>query len=1188
MNAKLPSLLAAAMPPQTICDDVLREKYLKPGETSADDVLRRVAKALASVEKPAQQAKYEALFLHNLRDGAIGAGRIMSAAGTSIQATLINCFVQPVGDCIQGMDSEGYPGIYEALREAAETMRRGGGVGYDFSRIRPRGAEVKGTASMASGPCSYINVFDHSCATVESAGARRGAQMGVLRIDHPDIFEFIGAKRTPGRWNNFNVSVAVPDAFMQALTHQQSWQLVHSARPGLERIEAGAHQREDGLWIYQEMPAQEVWDAIMRSAYDFAEPGILFLDRIHQDNNLRAIESIAATNPCVTADTWVMTTEGAAQVADLVGRSFSAVVDGRAYPVESQGFFSTGVKPVLRLQTREGYRLRLTADHRVRRVSHKTRYALQTEWVAAAALQPGDEVLLQNQRTLGGWEGAGTAAQGYLLGLLVGDGTLKADKAVLSVWAPEFKQVANGNSVQARSGVAGVMEAAQAAAATLDHRADFAGFQRPVAGRGERRLASVALRDLAFSMGMKVGHKTLTPAMERGSSEFVAATLRGLFDADGSVQGTHVKGVSIRLSQSDEALLQSAQRMLLRLGVVSTLYRNRRTASASALPDGRGGVQWYDTRAQHELVVSGDNLQVFAQAVGFCDTDKAARLEALLGGFRRSLNRERFTATVESITPDGTEEVFDVTVPDVHAFDANGLHAHNCGEQPLPPYGCCDLGPVILPRFVRHPFGVEGTASFDFERFEHAVALQVRALDNVLDLTYWPLPQQKAEAAAKRRIGVGFTGLGNALTMLGLRYDSAPGRDMATLIARHMRDAAYGASVALAQEKGAFPAFDASTYLQADNFVGRLPEALKQSIRTHGIRNSHLLSIAPTGTVSLAFADNASNGIEPSFSWVYRRKKRQADGSTLEYAVEDHAWRVFKHLGGNTDTLPESFVCALDMPAEAHIAMMKAVQPLIDTAISKTVNVPGDYPFDAFKHLYLQAWQAHLKGLATYRPNSILGSVLEAGPAASAPAPAAGTAPVAADPMRSVIESRPKGALSAVAEKVEYWTQEGHKTLYLVVSFMPLPHPSGVGTVERAIEFFMPVGQSGESQQWMTSSMRLLSLAARGGFLERALADMRKVAWDRGPVRLGSFTRSDGAQLPLWHDSEVAAIGYAIQNIMAQRNDGAQKPADVVPSGGQAPQTMAGKKCQECGAHAVIKKDGCDYCTQCGYLGSCG
>lgn len=810
MKNKLPPDQGATLPVQEICVDVLREKYLKDGESCADDVLLRVAKALASVELPHNQAKFEALFLHNLREGAIGAGRIMSAAGTAIQATLINCFVQPVGDCIQGTDDEGYPGIYEALREAAETMRRGGGVGYDFSRIRPRGAQVKGTGSMASGPCSYINVFDQSCATVESAGARRGAQMGVLRIDHPDILEFIVAKRTPGRWNNFNVSVAVNDAFMHALTHQLPWQLVHRARPSTERIAAGANERADGLWVYQEIAAQELWDAIMRSAYDFAEPGILFLDRINHDNNLRATESIAATNPC--------------------------------------------------------------------------------------------------------------------------------------------------------------------------------------------------------------------------------------------------------------------------------------------------------------------------------------------------------------------------------------------GEQPLPPYGCCDLGPVILPRFVRHPFGVDGPASFDFERFEHAVALQVRALDNVLDLTYWPLPQQHAEAAAKRRIGVGFTGLGNALTMLGLRYDSAPGRDMATLIARHMRDAAYRASIGLAQEKGAFPTFDASTYLLGDNFAGRLPEALQAAIRSHGIRNSHLLSIAPTGTVSLAFADNASNGIEPAFSWVYRRKKREADGSTREYVVEDHAWRVFKYLGGDVSALPESFVSALDMSAEAHIAMMQAVQPLIDTAISKTVNVPADYPFDAFKHLYMQAWQAQLKGLATYRPNSILGAVLEAG--APAPDAAAASTQPNNDPMRSVIESRPKGALSAVAEKVEYWTQEGQKTLYLVVSFLPMAQSGGQGMVERAIEFFMPVGQNAESQQWITSSMRLLSLAARGGFLERALADMRKVAWDRGPVRLGSFTRADGAQIPLWHDSEVAAIAYAIQNIMAQRIQEPLEAADA-PRAHEAaleglPIAMAGKKCQECGAHAVIRKDGCDYCTQCGFLGSCG
>ena len=528
-----------------------------------------------------------------------------------------------------------------------------------------------------------------------------------------------------------------------------------------------------------------------------------------------------------------------------------------------------------------------------------------------------------------------------------------------------------------------------------------------------------------------------------------------------------------------------------------------------------------------------------------------------------------------------------------------------CGEQPLPSYGCCDLGPIILTRFVRHPFGFAGVPAFDFEAFEKSVAIQVRALDNVLDVTFWPLPQQREESSDKRRIGVGFTGMGNTLAMLCLRYDKVEGREMATRIATSMRDAAYTASVALAQEKGAFPKFDADGYLEAGTFASRLPVALQQSIRKHGIRNSHLLSIAPTGTVSLAFADNASNGIEPPFSWMYKRKKRESDGSHTEYSVEDHAWRTYRELGGDVNQLPDYFVSALEMSATDHIAMMQAVQPFVDTAISKTVNVPADYPYDDFKTLYQQAWNARLKGLATYRPNAILGSVLHITPTDAAAAPVAPTPPPPmADPMRSVIERRPKGALSAIAEKVDYWTQEGHKTLYLLVSFLPVPLPNG-GTVDRAIEFFMPVGQSGESQQWITSSMRLLSLAARGGFLERALGDMRKVAWDRGPVRLGTHQKDDGTQVPMWHDSEVAAVAFAIQNIQAQRNrtltnnynrratDILNESDTLLPQQESALATaplpvMAGKKCTECGAHAVIRKDGCDYCTQCGHMGSCG
>ncbi len=583
---------------QTICEEVLIEKYAKGDETSIDDVRRRVARALAEAESPPTRAEWEARFLQGLRDGFIPAGRIHSAAGTALTATLINCFVQPVGDSI-AQDDEGHPGIYTALTEAAETMRRGGGVGYDFSRIRPRGAWVGSTQSSASGPVSYMRVFDRSCETVESAGSRRGAQMGVLRCDHPDIEEFIHAK-DKGDLRNFNLSVGLTDAFMRAVHDDTPVDLVHRAEPGPEQMAAGAHQRKDGLWVYRTPPARELWNQIMRSTYDHAEPGVLFLDRINTDNNLSYCESIAATNPC--------------------------------------------------------------------------------------------------------------------------------------------------------------------------------------------------------------------------------------------------------------------------------------------------------------------------------------------------------------------------------------------GEQPLPPYGCCCLGSIDLTRFVQSPF--EADARFDEAGFTALVRLSVRMLDNVLDITFWPLARQAEEARNKRRIGLGFTGLGDALVMLNLRYDTAPAREAARRIAELMRDAAYDASVDLAGERGMFPLFNADLYLSRGTFASRLPTALKERIRERGLRNSHLLSIAPTGTISLAFADNASNGIEPAFSWSYTRKKREAAGTFKAYAVEDHAWRLYRHLKGEHAPLTSAFVTALQMSALAHEEMVAAVAPYVDTAISKTVNVPADYPYAEFQDLYFSAWKSGLKGLATYRPNAVLGSVLSVEPAA--------------------------------------------------------------------------------------------------------------------------------------------------------------------------------------------------------------
>jgi ribonucleoside-diphosphate reductase alpha chain len=744
-------------------------------DRTIEETWRRIATALATPEKdPAPWAErfYEAL--ENFR--FLPAGRVVAGAGAGRNVTLFNCFVM-------GTVPDDMSGIFTHLREAALTMQQGGGIGYDFSTLRPKGAPVKGVGADASGPLSFMDVWDAMCRTIMSAGSRRGAMMATLRCDHPDIEAFIEAKREPGRLRMFNLSVLATDAFMAAVKADAPWELKFAGT------------------TFKVLPARELWDKIMRATYAYAEPGVIFIDRINRRNNLWYCEEIHSTNPC--------------------------------------------------------------------------------------------------------------------------------------------------------------------------------------------------------------------------------------------------------------------------------------------------------------------------------------------------------------------------------------------GEQPLPPYGACLLGSINLASLVVDPF--ETNAHLDLAALDRLVPLAVRMMDNVVDVSRFPLDQQLAEAKAKRRIGLGVTGLADALIMCGMRYGAAPAVALTESWMKAIERAAYLASAALAAEKGAFPLFDREKYLAGESIKG-LDEDVRAAIATHGIRNALLTSIAPTGTISI-FADNVSSGLEPVFSFRYTRNVLMPDGSRKTEEVSDYAYRLFHRLKGETAALPDYFVDAQSLAPGDHLVMQAAVQKYVDSSISKTINLPADISFDSFKDIYLQAYELGCKGCTTYRPNDVTGAVLavrkEPEAQAELPLPTPPAKPADIYEAGGVVYmtqplSRPE-SLPGQTYKIKW--PDGEHAMYITINDVIQDGR------RRPFEIFIN-SKNMEHYAWTVGLTRMISAVfRRGGDVAFVVEEMKAVFDPRGGAWMG------GKYVP----SLLAAIGDVIEHhmidtgFMPARESGpkdiAQRQVANLPTGGAIAARMA--QCPKCGEASLIRIEGCDQCTSCTYS-KCG
>lgn len=906
------------LPLQPTSQEILEQKYILKDsrqnkiDKDLDDIFDRTATALSKVEKQ-KQSYWKEKFKWALYQGATPGGRIVSNAGAEKYkpaVSLINCTMsQTVKDSMES--------ILHSNMQAGITLKAGCGIGYEFSTLRPNRAFVNGAGAFTSGPLSFMEIFDATTLTVSSAGGRRGAQMGTFAVWHPDVISFITAKRENGKLRQFNLSLLIDDDFMEAVKKDADWHLVFPITPKEEEYKLYEDDKviwKDLFWeeeycremgyqisddfqvkckIYDTIKARELWNIIMQSTYDFAEPGFLLISRINEMNNNYFCEEIRGTNPCFTGDTIVATADGRNGVTikqlaeESEGKNKFKVYSARhalrqstfthwKAEIKDAVAFKTGTKEIVEVLLSDGTSFRCTPDHLIATKDGKYVEAQHLEGQTLAKFYT-----YANKNVRKAPRYINSKSNGY-------------SKQYRMMWEEKFGTKPEGYDI--------------------DHIDSDASNDR--------------LENLQILTKEEHAIKTKNSRLGKGN------TVHRLLNKERYIWLQRKKGLksnAVRHNWSDEKYNEKLNKFLLE---------------------------------NPEPLVEDNNVDM------------------------------NYSVEVEEVIWTGeVEDVYDLTVEDNHNFyiitntdDENfyncaGVLVHNCGEQPLPPEGSCLLGSINLALFVEKPFTKE--AYFNWEKYKEVIEVFSRMLDNVVELNGLPLENQRHEIEYKRRHGMGYLGLGSALSLLGMTYGSEESLEFVDEVTKVLAVESYRAGIELAKEKGPAPIFNddftykgetknakewwvESKYLQ--NIWNEAPE-LKEEALKYGCRYTHATSIAPTGTIALTINNNVSGGIEPSFTHKFTRNViKEGKKAKIAQDVFSYEMLLYKEITGK-DEVPEEFSTTDNVSYQAHVDVQAVAQKWIDSSISKTINVPTDTQFEEFKDIYMYAYDKGLKGATTFRWN---------------------------------------------------------------------------------------------------------------------------------------------------------------------------------------------------------------------------